>query len=81
MKYVLLALFGLAGLLTIYLAIWVSAASLQVLAAYLAASIAAFALAWVHKPWAAGAKWGWILVSLAMVFAIVSGPLDYLRLS
>lgn len=76
----LLALVAAAGLYTIYLALLVNAASPQVIVAYIATSIAALVASKVAPPWAAILRWGWIAVSLAVIFAVVTGPLDYLRL-
>lgn len=76
----LLALVAAAGLYTIYLALLVNAASPQVIVAYIAASIGALIASKIARPWASTIRWAWIAVSLAVIFAVVTGPLDYLRL-
>jgi len=81
MKYALLGLTAAAFLYVVYLAWLVDAASPQVVAVYIAASLGALVTSYAEPRWASGIKWAWVLLSFVTIAAIVSGPLDYLRLS
>jgi hypothetical protein len=62
------------------LAYVVNAANPRVVIAYILARALALDVSLTAKTWARAMKWVWVALSLAMIFAIVSGPLDYLRL-
>lgn len=81
MNFALLAGFAAASLYTVYLAILVNAASPQVVAFYIVASVAALAVSHFAKDWAGRVKWVWVALSLVVIYAVVSGPLNFLRVS
>ena len=72
----LLALaFGLVG----WMALLGDPASVQLLGAYVGASVLALVIALRRPNWASKIKWSWVALSLVVIFAIVSGPLQYLQ--
>lgn len=81
MKYPLAAVYVAGALSTMYLAFWVDAASAQLVVFYVVASAAAWGLSLVAKPWATWVKWTWVVLSLAMLFAVITGPLNDFQLT
>ncbi|WP_375280620.1 hypothetical protein [Pseudooctadecabacter sp.] len=80
MNRVLLAAVAAAFAYVFYTAIWGDPASTSLIAAYVAASLVAWALSIRRKDWAGRVKWAWVALSLVVIFGIVSGPLNFLTL-
>lgn len=81
MKYGLLAAFGVAGVVVVWLTFVGEAASIEIGGAYMVASLLALIVTRFATSWSVAIKWVWVALSLVMIFAIVTGPLDYLQLS
>jgi len=81
MKYALAAAYVAGALCTLYFAFWGEAASMQVVVIYVVASLGAWILTVVEKSWTARIKWTWVALSLAVIFAVVTGPLNNLQLT
>ncbi|SLN19854.1 hypothetical protein [Pseudooctadecabacter jejudonensis] len=74
---VLAAAFGYVGVA----AVLGDAASANLVVGYVVASGLAAAVSYVRPGWAARVKWAWIILSLVVIYGIISGPLNYLRLN
>ena len=81
MNYVLLLATAAAFAFVGYLALIGDAASPRIMAGYIVASLVALVASMVVKPWATKIKWVWVALSLLVVYAIFTGPLDSLRLN
>lgn len=79
-RHLFIAAFVAVAAYTCYLALGVNAASPLVIVGYGATSVVAWGAALVDKARARLVKWAWVAVSLVVIYAIISGPLDYLRL-
>ncbi|WP_296417148.1 hypothetical protein [Pseudooctadecabacter sp.] len=80
MSLLLLAAVTASFVFVIYTGLWGDPASTSLIGAYVAASLAAWALSMVRKTWSARVKWAWIGLSLVVIYVILSGPLNFLRL-
>ena len=80
MTRIFLAIVAAAGLWTLYLALFFDAASPLVMLAYVLSSVGAWIASVIARRRVRWIKAAWVVVSLAVIFAIVSGPLDFLRL-
>ncbi len=77
----LTVLFAMSGAYTCYLAIGFDAASPMVIIFYFITSALAWLASLAAKPRRGVIKWAWVALSLVVIYAIVSGPLNYLRLA
>lgn len=81
MRYLHAIAVGIAFAYVANLAVYGDAASVQLIAVFTLASIFAWTLTLTEPRWAAYVKWIWVALSFVVIYGIVTGPLDYLRLS
>lgn len=81
MRYLHAAAVAVAFAYVAYLSIFGHAASVQLIMVFTLASVFAWTLTLVEPRWVAYVKWVWVALSLLVIYGIVSGPLNYLRLN
>ena len=81
MDRALLSLFGAASLGVVVQAAFGDTTSGWFVGCYVAASAAAYALSRQRPHWGARLKWGWFVLSLVMIAAILRRSWDGLQLS
>lgn len=79
MTHILRALTIVSFLFVGVMAIWGEATSAVLIVGFTLAGLLGWALSRRVPQWGGLIKWCWVGLSLLVIFAIVSGPLDYLR--
>lgn len=63
-----------------YAALWGDVTSFELIVSYTVTGLLCWFLSSREPDWRATIKWCWVALSLVVIYAIVTGPLDYLRL-